>query len=40
MPLHLATQNGYLDIVNVLIGKRLDVNAVNSDQVRTGVERS
>jgi ankyrin repeat protein len=40
MPLHFAAQNGHLDIVNVLVGKRLDVNAVNSDQVKTGLERS
>jgi ankyrin repeat protein len=35
MPLHFATENGYLDIVNFLVGKRLDVNAANSDQGRT-----
>jgi hypothetical protein len=40
MPLHLAAENGYLYIVNVLVGKRLAVNAANSDQVRTGLERS
>ena len=33
-PLHLAAENGYPGIVNVLIEKRLDVNAENSDQVR------
>jgi len=33
-PLHLAAENGYPGIVNVLIEKRLDVNAENSDQLR------